>query len=87
MFVFGGVAIYRFSPCHPTYQRCPQNLQGNSPILDADSVELHTKLEALKVIDSWLLTTKKLVGGLKYLLFSHLFGEDFHFDEHIFQRG
>ncbi len=29
----------------------------------------------------------KLGGGFKYSLFSPLFGEDFHFDEHIFQRG
>ena len=29
----------------------------------------------------------KLGGGFKYLLFSPLFGEDFQFDEHIFQMG
>ena len=28
-----------------------------------------------------------LGGGFKYFLFSPLFGEDSHFDEHIFQRG
>ena len=28
-----------------------------------------------------------LGGGFKYFLLSPLFGEDFHFDEHIFQRG
>ena len=28
-----------------------------------------------------------LGGGFKYFLLSHLFGEDSHFDEHIFQRG
>ena len=28
-----------------------------------------------------------LGGGFKYFLFSPLFGEDFQFDEHIFQRG
>ena len=26
-------------------------------------------------------------GGFKYFLFSSLFGEDSHFDEHIFQIG
>ena len=26
-------------------------------------------------------------GGFKYVLFSPLFGEDFQFDEHIFQMG
>ena len=25
--------------------------------------------------------------GFKYFLFSSVFGEDYHFDEHIFQRG
>ena len=35
-----------------------------------------------------LLQCKKiLVGGFKYFLFSPLFGEGSHFDEHIFQRG
>ena len=29
----------------------------------------------------------KLGGGLKHFLFSPLFGEDFQFDEHIFQMG
>ena len=29
----------------------------------------------------------KLGGGFKYFLFSPLFGEDFQFDEHIFQMG
>ena len=29
----------------------------------------------------------KLAGGFKYFLFSPLFKEDYHFDEHIFQRG
>ncbi len=28
-----------------------------------------------------------LGGGFKYFLFSPLFGEDFHFDDHIFQMG
>ena len=28
-----------------------------------------------------------LGGGFKYFLFSPLLGEDFHFDEHIFQMG
>jgi len=28
-----------------------------------------------------------LVGGSKYFLFSPLFGEDFQFDKHSFQRG
>ena len=28
-----------------------------------------------------------LGGGFKYFLFSPLFGEDFPFDEHIFQMG
>ena len=28
-----------------------------------------------------------LGGGFKYFLFSPLFGEDFHFDKHIFQMG
>ena len=28
-----------------------------------------------------------LGGGVKYFLFSPLFGEDSHFDEHIFQMG
>jgi len=28
-----------------------------------------------------------LDGGSKYFLFSPLFGEDSHFDEHIFQMG
>ena len=28
-----------------------------------------------------------LGGGFKYFLFAPLFGEDSHFDEHIFQRG
>ena len=28
-----------------------------------------------------------LGGGFKSFLFSPLFGEDFHFDEHIFQMG
>ena len=28
-----------------------------------------------------------LGGGFKYFLFSPLFGEDYHFDEHIFQMG
>ena len=28
-----------------------------------------------------------LVGGFKYFTFSPLFGEDFQFDEHIFQMG
>ena len=28
-----------------------------------------------------------LGGGFKYFLFSPLFGEDFQFDEHIFQMG
>ncbi len=28
-----------------------------------------------------------LGGGFKYFLFLPLFGEDSHFDEHIFQRG
>ena len=28
-----------------------------------------------------------LGGGFKYFLFSHLFGEGFQFDEHIFQLG
>ena len=28
-----------------------------------------------------------LVGGFRYVLFSSLFGEDSHFDEHIFQMG
>ena len=33
-------------------------------------------------------TWKKLVGGgFKYFLFSTFFGEDFQFDEHIFQMG
>ena len=26
-------------------------------------------------------------GGFQYFLFSPLFGEDSHFDEHIFQMG
>ena len=30
---------------------------------------------------------KFLAGGLKYVLFSPLFEEDFQFDEHIFQMG
>ena len=30
---------------------------------------------------------EKLGGGFKYFLFSPLFGEDFQFDEHIFQMG
>ena len=30
---------------------------------------------------------KQLGGGFKYFLFSPLFGEDSHFDEHIFQSG
>ena len=29
----------------------------------------------------------ELGGGFKYFLFSPLFGEDSHFDEHIFQMG
>ena len=28
-----------------------------------------------------------LGGGYEYVLFSSLFGEDFQFDEHIFQMG
>ena len=28
-----------------------------------------------------------LVDGFKYFLFSSLFGEDSHFDDHIFQMG
>ena len=28
-----------------------------------------------------------LGGGFKYVLFSPLFGEDFQFDDHIFQMG
>ena len=32
-------------------------------------------------------TQSNLGGGFKYVLFSPLFGEDSHFDEHIFQRG
>ena len=32
-------------------------------------------------------TNGKLGGGFKDLLFSPLFGDDFHFDEHIFQLG
>ena len=32
-------------------------------------------------------TLALLVGGFKYLLFSLLFGEDYHFDNHIFQVG
>ena len=46
-------------------------LQGNSPILDADSVELHTKLEALKVIDSWLKRQKNLGGGNSKMFYFH----------------
>ena len=34
-----------------------------------------------------LLTYHYLGGGFKYVLFSPLFGEDFQFDDHIFQRG
>ena len=30
---------------------------------------------------------KPLGAGFKYLLFSPIFGEDSHFDEHIFQMG
>ena len=29
----------------------------------------------------------ELGGGLKYFSFSSLFGEDSHFDKHIFQMG
>ncbi len=32
-------------------------------------------------------TNFKLGGGFKYFSFSPLFGEDSHFDDHIFQRG
>ena len=32
-------------------------------------------------------TPTYLGGGFKYFLFSPLFGEDFQFDEHIFQMG
>ena len=35
---------------------------------------------------SWVLCIL-LGGGFKYFLFSPLFGEDSHFDEHIFQMG
>ena len=35
----------------------------------------------------WLKIHRLLGGGFKYLLFSLLFGEDSHFDKHIFQRG
>ena len=34
-----------------------------------------------------LLTYHYLGGGFKYVLFSPVFGEDFQFDDHIFQRG
>ena len=27
------------------------------------------------------------MGGFEYVLFSHLFGEDVQFDQHIFQMG
>ena len=32
-------------------------------------------------------TTLHIVGGFKHFLCSPLFGEDSHFDDHIFQRG
>ena len=34
-----------------------------------------------------LTTIIYLVGGFNYFLCSHLLGEDFHFDKHIFQMG
>ena len=34
-----------------------------------------------------MLKKDDLGGGFKYFLFSPLFGEDFQFDEHIFQMG
>jgi len=50
-------------------------LQGNSPILDADSVELHTKLEALKVIDSWLKRQKNwVVATQRCFIFTPVWG-------------
>ena len=33
------------------------------------------------------LPSANLGGGFKHFLCSHLYGEDSHFDEHIFQRG
>ena len=38
-------------------------------------------------LNSGLFSYNTLGGGFKYVLFSPLFGEDFHFDEHIFQMG
>ena len=39
-------------------------------------------------MEAWISKkTSSLGGGFKYFLFSPLFGEDSHFDEHIFQRG
>ena len=32
-------------------------------------------------------TSGLLGGGFKYFLFSTLFGEDSHFDDHIFRMG
>ena len=50
-----------------------------------------------KILVGWIFSDPKLLplehfktklgGGFKYLLFSPLFGEDSHVDEHIFQRG
>ena len=37
--------------------------------------------------DDVLQTNTRLGGGFKYFLCSSLFGEDFQFDEHIFQMG
>ena len=40
-----------------------------------------------RVDQSYTFLITKLGDGFKYLLFAPLFGEDSHFDEHIFQMG
>ena len=49
-----------------------------------------TRIQAATVVVKTslvLISEKRLGGGFKIFVFSPLFGEDFQFDEHIFQRG
>ena len=42
---------------------------------------------AQDVFSCWFSSQYYLGGGVKYVLFSYLFGEMIQFDEHIFQMG
>ena len=46
----------------------------------------HTPIRSFGISDA-IAIHGNLGGGFKYFLFSTLFGEDFQFDEHIFQMG